>query len=233
MDSERVFACGVTGSGKTEFLARRFLPRAPRLLIVDQTGEWADREKYAPYCFGYEDTVSVLGEHAGKDRWRIICSVTPAEVSQLATRMLVPSPRPRDGFAASVGGMAVLLDEVDILTPNGRAPAELTHLWRRGRHVGLSVYAATQRPANVSKEVTAQCRWICVLRQHEVRDIKYLSDLIGADVIGHVMPVVNRVPYSVLLWDSQLRAGYILDKNGHVRGTARPAGWKPQQDLFS
>lgn len=215
--SERVFCCGVTGSGKTEFLARAFLPRARRLLLVDQTGEWIEREgPQAHVVYGYDQTAEALGDLARRDSWRLVCSLEPEEVETLTVRLLVPVPNPRAGYAANIGGMAVFLDEVDHLTPNAYCPIGLRHLWRRGRHVGLSVYAATQRPANVSKEVTSMCRWLAVLRTHEVNDLIYLRQVIGASVVDRVMPKINRTEFTVFLWDNMKRQGLILDRDQRI-----------------
>lgn len=227
--TERVFACGVTESGKTEFLIRRFLPRVSRLLVVDQTGEWAEREPHAPYAFGYEDTVRQLGALSTRDRWRLIASLEQDEMIELTERLLVPIPNPRTGLPAAIGGMGILLDEVDVLCPAGRAPVPLTHLWRRGRHVGLSVYAATQRPANVSKEATAMCRYIAVLRTSEANDVDYLARRMGREVVEQALRVVNRQRYTAFLWDVERHTGFLIDGNGRVFGTIKPRQFEDSQ----
>lgn len=225
--SDRVFVCGASGSGKTVFLERRFLPRAPRLLIVDQTGEWQEKMPKAPVYLGFEETLQGLRGLARTKEWRAITYLEPEEVMRLSEEVLLPPGRIAKGYSYSVGGMAILLDEVDTLVPISNAPLPLRSLWRRSRHGGLTVFAATQRPGNVSKEVTSQCRWLAVLRQHEARDVLYLASVIDRGLIKAMIPELGRVPHSVFLWDNTNRVGYLLDKNGKLLRNSRP----PQQGL--
>lgn len=225
--SERVFVCGASGSGKTEFLRTRFLPRSPRLLIVDQTGEWPDKEPEAPVYMGFEETLGGLKGLASQPKWRAICYLEPEEVMRLSEEVLLPPGKISQGYSYSVGGMGLLLDEVDSLVPIANAPLPLRSLWRRSRHGGLTVFAATQRPGNVSKEVTSQCRWLGVLRQHEARDVLYLASVIDRGLMKWVLPELGRREYSVFLWDNVNRQGYLFDRDGNLLRTSRPA----QQDL--
>lgn len=217
--SKRVFACGVTGSGKTAFLARHFLDKEPRLLVVDNTGEWEERGT-APATYGLAETAAALGEYAREKAksWRHIAYLDTEEVEELSARLLIPVPHIKRGYSAGVGGMALMLDEVDVFTPGGQSSAELRNLWRRGRHCGLSVYAATQRPANVSKEVTSQCRYLVILRQHETRDVEYLRGIIGKSPIVPIMRHVSRGEFRACLWDTEEARGYLLDAAGKVTG---------------
>lgn len=217
LPSERVTACGQTESGKTEFLRRHFISRMPRVLIVDRTGEWFAREPSAPSAVGLHDTVRQLDDYASKARWRIIVSLSNEEILQLA-KALVGIPDIRAGYSFNVSGMAVVLSEVDLLVPMANAPEELRSLWRRGSHAGLSIYADTQRPSNVSKEVTSQCNWLAFLALYEPNDVKYMRDALGTGMFTRALEWTRR-RYHAVLFDNRRRVCHLVDQHGSVRDT--------------
>lgn len=179
----RAMATGRTQSGKTEWLWRRYLRRVPRLLIVDTIGEWSAKARRgegptdARHTVGVDETLAAMRELASVDQWRIIADLDREELVELANvlapRRIEASPVP------ALGGMAIYLDEVDLLVPLG--DSRLGGLWRRGRHVGLSVYSATQRPSSVNKEVSAMVDVYAVLPLDEVRDVQYLRQRFGRE----------------------------------------------------
>ena len=230
--SERVFVTGVSGSGKTEFIYRRVLPRFPRLLLIDQTGEWSQRFPDRGIVYGYDATVAKLREQVGYREWWVFAYLEKEELERLAEKVLVPVPNPRKGFSANVGGMALYLDEVDVVCPNSRTTPALQHLWRRGRHASLSVVAASQRPAQVSKEVVSQCNQIVTLAQHEPNDVAYLTKLLGKPVAAQMLAHVNRVQYGAFVWYTLEGRGEMLDAKGKViRNVKGFTGPDPELDL--
>jgi len=218
--SERVIVCGQTESGKTEFMLRHFLSgsRSPRLLIVDRTGEWFAREMQAPTAIGLADTVRVLDEYAKRQRWRVITSLSNEEVKQLGGA-LVGIPDVRNGYALNVGGMGLVLSEVDLLVPFANAPEELRSLWRRGSHAGLSIYADTQRPSNVSKEATSQCRWLVFLALYEPADLEYLRKQLGPHMAPAAIRWTHGTRYAAALFDQRRRVCHLIDPHGSIRKT--------------
>jgi len=220
--SERVIACGQSESGKTEFLLRHFLTAsrtkcAERQLVVDRTGEWFEREKYAPTATGLADTVRLLDDYATRKRWRIIVSLSNEEVEQLGA-VLVGIPDVRKGYSYNVGGMALVVSEVDLLVPFANAPEELRSLWRRGSHAGLSIYADTQRPSNVSKEATSQCRWMCYLALYEPADLEYIRKQAGM-MAPEMVAWIQGTQYAAALFDQRRRACHLIAPNGVVKRT--------------
>lgn len=216
--SERATVAGQTESGKTEFLIRHFLSgsRVPRLLIVDRTGEWLAREPQAPTALGLADTVRLLDEYANKSRWRIITSLSNDEVMQLG-KALVGIPDVNKGFSYNVGGMALALSEVDLLVPIASAPEELRSLWRRGSHAGLSIFADTQRPSNVSKETTSQCRWLVFLALYEPSDVEYVRKQLGGIMAPQAIRWIQGTRYAAALFDQRRRVCHLIDSKGYVR----------------
>lgn len=216
--SRRVFATGATGSGKTTALRRLCIDRAPRALILDVTGEWAlsaDRK-----AWGYDSLLEALAElrRARSRRWRIAAGgIEGAELSELI-ELLAPAGAPARGLAAGWGGLALVLDEVDTLAPPG-APADVRALWQRGRHAGLSIYAATQRPHACHRVVTSQSQVIIVCQTHEPRDVQYLRALLPPDAFDAARQLA---PHYCLVFDTARRAATLLDPAGRTVRTFEP-----------
>jgi hypothetical protein len=215
--SERVTVAGQTESGKTEFLLRHFLSsgRVPRLLIVDRTGEWFKREPMAPSAIGLADTVRVLDDLARRPRWRVITSLSNEEIETLGGA-LVGIPDVTKGYAYNVGGMGLMLSEVELLVPITGAPEELRSLWRRGSHAGLSIYADAQRVSNLSKEVTSQCRWLAFLALYEPADLDYLRKQLGSIMAPKVVQWIQRTQYAAALFDQRRRVCHLVKPNGAI-----------------
>lgn len=215
--SEVVFCCGARGSGKTALLRRVFLPRAPRLLILDQTGEWPELEPDAPVAYGFRQTAELLAAVAHLSEWTAISFLEPAAICQLSRDLLLPMPNPRaHSYARLIGGLALLADEIQTWASSSYFPPELKALFRLGRHVNLSLYAATQRVGNCSKEVTAQANYLSFLRQEEPLDIDYLRDRIGAAIVDPILPHVMTKAYSSFLWDRDHQVGYLVGADDRV-----------------
>lgn len=174
----RIFIVGISGSGKTTGAFNWYLSKAPRVLIVDQVGEWEGRV--------YE-TANTLPElyraimAARKEKqWRISYTNADGRLHDLI-RWLLPLPNVQNSPVLSMGGMVLMLDEVDLIAPTGGAPEIIRNLYRRSRHVRLSIISATQRPANVLREVSAQSTQVLAYRLTEPRDLLYLADLMRWD----------------------------------------------------
>lgn len=194
----RVMATGRTQSGKTEWIWRRYLRRLPRLLLVDTIGEWVTkrRESLGPaarHTVGVDETIQAMHDVAEHDQWRIVADLEREELIEvadvLAPRRIERSPVP------ALGGIGIYLDEVDLLVPLG--DSRLGGFWRRGRHVDLSVFAATQRPSSVNKEVSAMVDVYGLLPLDEVRDVAYLRQRFGRAAAEEGLAWAKARPYNV------------------------------------
>lgn len=171
----RAFIAGNSGSGKTTLANRLYLTRYPRVLILDLTGEWEG--KVDASAGSVPELVAVMRNMAReRGRWKISAGISPAELPQLVD-WLIPVPDLKRSPILAMHGAAILVDEVDLLAPPGTAKEEVRTLYRRSRHVGLSVVSTTQRPANVSREVSSQSLHAVALSLNEPRDVKYMADL--------------------------------------------------------
>ncbi len=173
--SVRIFVAGNSGTGKTTFAKEAILSRFPRAIIIDMTGEWeGEVDAEALNVSELQRAVKQLARERGK--WKVSIALDPDELPMLV-QWLIPVPRIADSPVRHLGGAVILVDEVDLLAPQGTAKEPIRTLYRRSRHAGLSVVSTTQRPANVSREVSAQSTHAAALRLSEPRDVEYMADL--------------------------------------------------------
>lgn len=208
--SLRVFATGATGSGKTTLLRRLYVERTARVLIVDFLGSDWPQLPGAHVVGGLDELADALGKVAGAKRWRIVAGLAPDDMPALAAWLLPQSLADGASFPRAVGGMALVCDEADLIAgPN--ADPRVLDLSRRGRHVGLSLYYASQRPAQVARLVTASSEHLLLCKQHEPRDLAYLRGLAP----GAVVDELARLPdHGAIFWATREGQGHVLQSVG-------------------
>ena len=81
--------------------------------------------------------------------------------------------------ALAAENFTMLWDEVDTLAPGGRLPPYAYRCANLGRHSGISIYAASRRPARVPRDLMAAATRICAFRTTDQDDLKYLRHYIG------------------------------------------------------
>jgi len=149
----------------------------PRRIILDQTGEW---EEYSDIVTDtLPEFAAALREYHHKRKWTISYTLSDDRFDDLA-RWLVPQPDISTSPIIALGGAAVLVDEAD-LTAHKAMSKPVKSFYRRSRHVGLTIISATQRPGNVSREVTAQSTHILAYYLSEPRDRDYIADFMRWD----------------------------------------------------
>lgn len=183
-----IFAFGATGSGKTFFL-RGLVRRVPRLLVVDVTGDYAALEGCRTMTQAADIAAAFRAAGAGSCRVRYA-----ADLERAALRSYVrgqgrgdelPGTIARMGPAAAAIAFAardvvLVLDELALwCTPNS-TPEPLKLVATMGRHRGVSLLAGAQRPALVSRHVTAQRDLMIFFRLEEPLDLDYAKRRLGA-----------------------------------------------------
>lgn len=177
--SARVFVAGNSGTGKTTMAERAILAQYHRQIIVDLTGEW--RGKVDAEALTVEELKTAVRTLARQgSRWRVSISLDPDEFPELV-QWLVPVPRIDQSPIRRLRGAVLLVDEVDLLAPQGTASRPVRTLYRRSRHAGLSIVSTTQRPENVSREVSAQSTHAACLYLSEPRGVEYMAKLMRWD----------------------------------------------------
>lgn len=187
------FACGPTGTGKSQWLYDVFTARTPRVLTLDTKGETLERNPDALYAHGLDDTIRAL-QHCARNgtSWHVAAQLHPRDVPALIRRIAPPdAPAGVPTFARAVGGIALECGEVYTIAPNSGASDEVLSLLRAGRHDLVSCYFAAQRPASCARDCTAQAHHIAAFRTYEPRDIKFLCEFFGG---GHVEDLIFELP---------------------------------------
>lgn len=174
----RAFLAGNSGSGKSVRAWSLYLSAFPRRLLLDLTGEWSDRaDQVTDTVAGTVDAIRAL---AGRGRWTVAAGLDASQLPELVD-WLMPVPQLHASPILAMGGAVILVDEVDLLAPPGTSKEAVRTLYRRSRHVGLSVVSTTQRPANVSREVSAQSTQAVALHLSEPLDVDYMGELMRWD----------------------------------------------------
>jgi hypothetical protein len=179
----RVFVTGQSGTGKTTVAWQRYLSRHTHRIIWDVTGEWTygwGPSKTLPdgVASSGAELLDVMEQCGELDAWTISIEADGSQdqfsdvIAALCPADLQKSP------IARMGGAIMLLDECDTIAASGPAPRPVRTLFRRSRHLGLSLVSATQRPPAVSREVTAQSSHCLAFHLMEPRDRDYLADFL-------------------------------------------------------
>lgn len=224
----RVVACGVTESGKGFLLRKLFLSRCPRALILDPLGEHLEagaKPDGFKYFTAYSlDQVKAALRQAVKSgpRWRVIAPLPAADAPAVARLLLPAVVVGHNAFPFHAGGVALVCEELDTIAPTNPDPA-IESLWRRGRHVRLSVLGATQRPHRVARIITAMSSHLVICATHEPADVEYFERILPADA----MRAVRSLPWQwAVLYDVRGRRWFLLDYHQRIvaSGSATPAG---------
>lgn len=216
----RVFVAGSSGSGKSTAAWRLYLQHFPRRILLDFTGEWSANSDATAY------TVQELSLHmrrlASRGRWTISAALDGEDDIQELVDYLIPVPHLERSPVRQIGGAVLLVDEVDLIAPPHTARQEVRTLWRRSRHVGLSIVATTQRPESVSREVSAQSQHVLCLQLVEPAALEYMSKIMRVGL--STLPAWwKQHPHGGLWRDVMSGRSLYLAEDGKLRAPSGPA----------
>jgi DNA helicase HerA-like ATPase len=161
---------GQRGTGKST-LARQLVADERRLLIFDPMAE------HDALRLDYDDFAAYLDDNGDNDPLRVALTDLDAGEEFCAFAWVLSGRRP---------GLAVFIEEADLIAPPGQEPPILRRLIAQGRHRGVAVVACSRRPAEVSRFLTAQAHELYLFRMVEPRDLAYIRAFCGADVSAMV-----------------------------------------------
>ncbi|MBX3704589.1 MAG: hypothetical protein KF822_12510 [Steroidobacteraceae bacterium] len=182
---EIVTVVGRTGSGKTQLIARLIGPRHPRRITLDMVGEC---RKLYPRAVRVTDLAALvmllrkLHEH-NVSEWHVVASLSLADIGALL-RLLAPAGEGAEySLSAAFGGVTLEIFELDVIAPVDRSEREtreaVRNAYARGRHYGLSILAATQRPHQMDRIASSQSSYVVTFQMHEPADLRWLEKVGG------------------------------------------------------
>lgn len=165
---------GATGSGKGVGIREHIKAEKPgRLIVFDPMHEYDDLAKPVK-------TVGQVIAAMKRAQFKVVWQ--PDDETDFESKAFKAQFALFCRAAFLVGDLFMLVEELELVTRPTWAPAAWRNCTKRGRHVGLHIMAATQRPADADKAFWSSCTYI---RCHALRET---GD-------GERMAKVLKVPY--------------------------------------
>ena len=111
----------------------------------------------------------------------------------------------------------MVCDELNQFAPHS-ADEEILNLWRRGRHVGLTLLGASQSPTEVHPVVRGMLCFLVLFHLHEPNALAYFAKMIPPTVLERHETLGK---FECLVWDTEQRVGHILTADAKVREVLR------------
>lgn len=155
--------CGATGSGKGVSIREYLKALKPARLLV-----WDPLHEYGDFGRSIGKLSEVARAAAGKS-FRIVYTPGPT-VSTYDDKF---SMFCRIAFAA--GNNVMFVEELADVTKPSYAPQAWRQCTKKGRHAGLQIIAATQRPADIDKHFLGGCTYIRCFTQRFPADVAAMA----------------------------------------------------------
>jgi len=190
--------CGATGSGKGVSVREYWAATKPkRALIWDPLGE------YAAFGAVVHTLAEVARRASGKTFVVVYCPGPQVKTYEEKFSLFC-----RIAFAA--GNLAMLVEELADLTTPTHAPLAWRQCTKKGRHAGLQIIAATQRPADIDKHFLGGCTYIRCFTQRFPADAKAMAGAMKLPVtdIDALETIETEGGATVLTWiEKDFRTG--------------------------
>lgn len=201
--------CGATGSGKGVSVREHLRQAKPKRMLV-----------WDPLC-EYDGAVQHVAKNLG-------------DVARLAQKpafrvAYYPGPDTRtyeDKFsifcriAFAAGNLLLMIEELADVTAPSHAPLAWRQCTKKGRHAGLQIVAATQRPADIDKHFLGGCTYIRCFTQRFPADRKAMAGAMSVPVADiEALHTIEDGNVTVLNWiEKDFRTGKT------TRGSKRMGG---------
>lgn len=153
---------GATGSGKGVAIREHLRAEKPtRLMVFDPMHEYHD-------LAGAKVVSSVADVLAAIAKQRFCVVWQPSDDTDYGSKKFKAAFELFCKGAFLVKNVFMLVEELELVTSPQSSPAAWRNCTKRGRHEGLHILAATQRPADADKAFWSSCTYIrChALREH-------------------------------------------------------------------
>ena len=182
---------GRKGSGKSYWIKQHLakIPARQSLWVWDPVSEYAGPAAEVPLRGGslfHSMRAMLEAAKAGKLGKRVVLQAPRAEFDTFCT------------FAYRTGRVTVVVDEINLFCSPSKCPAPLLELLRIGRHAEVDLIFAARRPAEVSRDLTAQSDKTVVFKTIEPADLEFFSKVCGK-AFAERLP--NLAQYRPELWE--------------------------------
>jgi hypothetical protein len=167
---------GASGSGKSSLLKLELLDvRPPRLLI------WDPKREYGHLAHVVDKLEQLVRKVLGDKK------IPPAAAFGLAFAPAGSRKAMRAQFdvfcklANAARNCWVVVDELADVTEPNWAPEGWEVLTRQGRHAGVTIRGASQRPADIDKSFYGNASHIAVFRMNAEGDVERCAKLLGVE----------------------------------------------------
>jgi hypothetical protein len=162
---------GASRSGKTSWIAQR-VAAAPRLLVWDTVGEWAEKFHCKPrWSFEYLARDVIPGAPAQRIAFQPMMgpdSPTMAEQFGGFCRMAYVAMRAHRR-------LTLVVEELADVTSPGKAPPAWGVICRRGLRFGPEIYGVTQRPSESDKTIMGNASVFHCHSMARADDARYMA----------------------------------------------------------
>lgn len=141
---------GASGSGKGVSLNRRLVALAPSRLLV-----WDPRDEYGKAGRKITTLPALVAAFKDAGSGPIKVRYVPGSAMKLADAFALVC-----SLAFEVGSLVFLAEELSDVTTASQAPAAWRRCITQGRHRGLHILGAAQRPALIDKTFLGNCTYI-------------------------------------------------------------------------
>lgn len=154
---------GKRGSGKSVWLSE-FIWTQPRVLVYDVNADFNDLPEKP-------DIVSLALAVRDEDsfHYRYVPTEPEKDIEQFSRMCFLR------------GDVCVIFDEVHLTAPLHSINPKMAELFRRGRHRGIKIAFATQRPAAVNKMLTSQMNQVIMFKMVDNRDLLAAQQFLDID----------------------------------------------------
>lgn len=174
---------GATGSGKGIGIRQHIARDKPaRLMIFDPMHEYGDLAKPV------QTVGQVIAAMRGKS-WRVAWQ--PADGTDYEGKAFKAQFEIFCKAAFALGDCWLLVEELELVTRPTWAPPAWRNCTKRGRHQGLTVIGASQRPADCDKAFLSSCTYIRCHGLREYGDRQRMAQALDVD-IGQIEALATR-----------------------------------------
>lgn len=179
--NERVAIVGKTGSGKT-YLAEKLAKPIKRLVVVDAKGKL--KGKFNTVDWDIQNPTKDKNFIALRNGENVRLRIPPLiadtkELSKMYDKFFY--------LLYTIGNLTIYIDEVyGVIPPRATVTTYLNALYTRGRELGISVWASTQRPSWIPLEMLSEADVFFVFKLQLPQDRKRMADVIGNEVLTPV-----------------------------------------------